>query len=337
MNRTKSAIASMIFAACIGLAGQVSAANQGEFDAGQFKLDMILAQRGDPDAQYYVGKAYEQGIGTHKDMKQALLWYSKAAQQNQYKAQYKLGNLYEYGTGVKQDIRRAMEWYKLAAKNSRSQVVDQMNHQAFVHRQEAMKRRLSTMNAEKQKRERDRKLAQERDRKLAQERARQEKALRQQQLAAARRRAAIEATRKQVAVARVNIPDISDIILKNKWRTGTESADYLPSSSTHCLRSSGEQIVCFSDQKQRVIGGQRVTYTTKATLTGFRPNGTFHIKYNYNATNLAKAAKRGLPADPNGLKLVKGWQEPPMQMNCRTTDRINLYCAVGNSKLHFHH
>lgn len=302
---------------------------QDNFSDSQFKLDMILARRGDPDAQYYVGNAYELGRGTQKNMQQAITWYSKAAQQNQYDAEYRLGYLYEHGVGVKRDIAQAMEWYKRAAGNSQNQVRNQMNQQVFAHRKEQMKRSLAVMEVENKKREQERR--------LAEERARQKALRRQQLLAAARAKVVAPTVHKQVAAARVSIHDIIDVILKNKWRDGSGAADYLPSSTTHCLRSSGSEVICFSDQKLRVINGQRVTYTTKATLTGFKPDGTFHVSYNYNAVQLAKASSRGLSADPNGLKLQTGWQEPRLAVNCRTTDRVNLYCSRGNIRLHYRH
>lgn len=325
---------------CIGVPGPVLAdagqvkpdkipSQHSDFDGGQFKLDMILARRGDPDAQYYVGNAYEEGRGTRKDLKQALEWYGKAAQQNLHDAQYKLGYFYENGLGVKQDIKKAMEWYKRAAKNSRSMVRDNLNEAAFVRRKEEMKRSLETIKAEQEKRERERK--------LAEARARQEAARRQQLAAAQPKKVTVVSMHKPVATERVNIPDISDVVLNNKWSDGSESADYLPSSSTHCLRDSGSEIVCFSDEKQRVINGLRVTYTTKATLTGFKPDGTFQIKYHYNAIQMDKASSSGVSVDPNGLKLEQGWQEPQLAVNCRTTDRINLYCARGYVKLHYRH
>ena len=301
---------------------------QAGFDASQFKLDMILARRGDADAQYYVGNAYEQGQGTQKSLPQALRWYSKAAAQNQYDAQYRLGYFYENGVGVKQDIRKAMEWYKQAAKNSHNPIRDHLNQEAFAHRKAEMKRSLATLKVEQEK--------QERERKLAEARARQE-VERRQQAAARLKQAALVSKARSLAAKRISIPDISNVVLNNKWNDGSASADYLPSSSTHCLRSSGNEIVCFSDAKQRVINGMRVTYTTKATLTGFKTDGTFHVKYHYNATRLDKASNRGSSVDPNGLKLEQGWQEPQLAMNCRTTDRVNLYCSRGKIRLHYRH
>lgn len=300
------------------------------FSSSQFKLDMILARRGDADAQYFVGNAYEEGRGIQKNLEQAFIWYSKAAKQNQYKAQYRLGYLYENGLGVKQDIKKAMEWYKQAAKSSHNQVRDRMDQQAFAHRKELMKRSLAAMKVQREKRASERK--------LAEKRAIREAARKKQQLAAARhKKLALAAGRKSATAMRVNIPDISNVILKNNWRGSVGAADFLPSNSTHCLRSSGSEIVCFSNQKQRIINSRLVTYTTKSILSGFKSDGTFHISYNYNVVQMVKASSHGLSSDPNGLKLQQGWQAPQLSMNCQTVDRVNLYCVRGSIRLHYHH
>ena len=338
--------------ACIGMPATVLAdpgqpnqttktTDHGGFAASQFKLDMILAKRGDADAQYYVGTAYEEGHGTQKDLKQAFHWYSKAAQQNQSEAQFKLGYFYEHGLSVKRNMNEAMRWYKLATQTSHGTVRARLHQEAFADRTDENAKARAEIQA-KQEKERLQTLERERERerqyKLAQERARQEAAYKQRQLAAAQRHKSVAvSTPRANTVERVNIPDITDVVLKNNWYYGSTPADYLPSSNTHCLRSSGSEIVCFSDEKHRVINGQRVTYTTKATLTGFKPDGTFQIRYYYNAIQMDKAPNQGVSLDPSGLRLVKGWQEPELVMNCRTVDRVNLYCIRGSYRLQYRH
>lgn len=327
-KRLSEIMTTIVVLASIGVSIPASA-KQDDLDAGQFKLDMLLARRGDRDAQYYVGNAFEEGRVTHKDLNQAFDWYSKAAQQDQHDAQYKLGYFYENGLGINRDTNKAMMWYKRAAENSCSQVRDRLNQQAFAHRKEEMKRSLEIMKAEQEKRDHERK--------LAEERARQDAMRKQQQQALSmQKKTAAVTTARPVKAVRVSIPDITDVVMNNKWRNNSESADYLPSSTTHCLRASGSEIVCFSDEKQRTINGMQITYTTKATLTGFRPDGTFQIKYNYNAIRIDKVPNHGVSVDPNGLKLEQGWQKPRLDINCRTSDRINLYCARGSIRLDYH-
>ncbi|MDY6980166.1 MAG: tetratricopeptide repeat protein [Pseudomonadota bacterium] len=308
-------------------------------DAGQFKLDMILAERGDADAQYYVANAYEEGRGTEEDMGKAFEWYRKAAAQQHGAAQYKLGVMYENGMGVEEDLKQAMEWYKQAAENGSTLAKERLNKAAFARSEAVMKRRIAAMKEEQRQREQAEKQrrAEEQKRKQAAAAARaREAALREQQAkarAAQQKRAA--ASSKPATTRRVNIPDLAELVLNNKWQMKTQPADFLPSASTHCLSASDTEVVCFSSEKQRVINGMRVTYTTKATLTDFNTDGSFQVRYNYNAVKLDQAGSRGMQADPRGLKLEQGWQEPQLTASCQTSDRTNLYCRRGNIKLHY--
>ena len=97
------------------LAATVFGARFAIADTSQFKLDQIMAKRGDAMAQFSVAIAYEDGVGTKKDLKQAFDWYSKAAKQGHEGAQYKVGTFYDKGLVVKKDMKVAMDWYKKAA------------------------------------------------------------------------------------------------------------------------------------------------------------------------------------------------------------------------------
>ncbi len=57
-----------------------------------FKVQLSMAQSGDPDGEYYVGEMYEKGLGTPQDLNAAHEWYEKAAKQGNQKAQNKLAS-----------------------------------------------------------------------------------------------------------------------------------------------------------------------------------------------------------------------------------------------------
>ena len=316
-----------------------SGANVVVADAGQFKLDSIMANRGDAGAQFSVAIAYEDGVGTSKDIKQAFDWYSKAAKQGHAGAQYKMGTFYEQGRVVKKDTKAAMEWYKQAADNGSRQA----------------KQRMSAMSASGQKQEQAAAASAEQER--AKQQAAAAKAEQQRQAAAASEKAKKEAaTAKKpptkVAVAappppkskpkskpkaapkQADIPDIMDVVANNNWKTGSMAADYLPSSATRCAQT-GTEVICFSDERARIVSGQKVTYTTKATLNNFKRDGTFRVSYVYNAVKLDPTNVRGTDKDAYGLRAQEGWQEPEIVVNCQTTDRKNLYCGSGKSRFHY--
>ena len=74
------------------------------------------AEKGDARAQYYLGNAYVLGEGVSKDLKQGFEWYSKAAEQGIAKAQYNVGLAYYQGQPVTKDLKKAFEWYSKAAE-----------------------------------------------------------------------------------------------------------------------------------------------------------------------------------------------------------------------------
>ena len=90
-----------------------------------FQLNLSKANQGDADAQFNLALLYLHGRGTPQDMKQAVYWYKKAAEQGHVQAQYDLGSLYQFdGSGeVPQDMKQAVYWLTKAAE------------QGFVHAQ----------------------------------------------------------------------------------------------------------------------------------------------------------------------------------------------------------
>ena len=74
------------------------------------------ADKGNVNAQYYIGKLYYKGKGIEKDYKKAFEYLKKAAEQGHVDAQYNLGVCYIEGFGVeKADQRKAIEYWEKAA------------------------------------------------------------------------------------------------------------------------------------------------------------------------------------------------------------------------------
>jgi hypothetical protein len=303
-------------------------------DTSQFKLDMIMAGRGDAMAQFSVAIAYEDGVATKKDLKQAFDWYSKAAKQGHEGAQYKMGAFYEKGLGVKKDTKVAMDWYKKAAGSGSRPAKKRLDEIAAKDRneQQAKQRR------EKQKQEEAAaavaaKAEQQRQAAAAKEKARKEAAAKARKPAPVKV-AATPPPKPKPKPKRVDIPNLVEVVVNNNWKTGSMAADYLPSTATQCAQA-GSEVICFSDERARIVRGKRVTYTTKATLNNFKRDGTFRVSYVYNALKLAPASGRGADKDAHGLRAQEGWQEPQIVVNCKTTDKVNLYCSDGKSRFHY--
>jgi len=83
--------------------------------ATSLKVWLAEAEKGDVEAEYYVGKLYEGGLGTEPDYKSAATWYEKAAKAGHSASQFSLATLYEKGLGVPADPARAIALYRSAS------------------------------------------------------------------------------------------------------------------------------------------------------------------------------------------------------------------------------
>lgn len=74
------------------------------------------AEQGDSNAQYNLGICYENGRGVEQNYKKAVEWYTKAAEQGSARAQANLGLCYYNGKGIEQDYHKAVECFTKAAE-----------------------------------------------------------------------------------------------------------------------------------------------------------------------------------------------------------------------------
>lgn len=82
-----------------------------------FQFFKAEADKGDAEAQFWVGRCYANGEGVAKNYMFAAEWYTKSANQDYFKAQHNLALLYYEGNGVKQDYRKALELFKKAEES----------------------------------------------------------------------------------------------------------------------------------------------------------------------------------------------------------------------------
>lgn len=81
------------------------------------QLFQALAERGNVQAEFFLGDLYLSGRGVQKDYAQALKWSRAAAEHGSTAAQFTLGKIYELGLGVPQDNVQAHVWYSLSASS----------------------------------------------------------------------------------------------------------------------------------------------------------------------------------------------------------------------------
>jgi uncharacterized protein len=78
-----------------------------------FSYYKLAADQGHATAQKHVALLYERGLGTRKSRKLAFYYYKLAADQGDSGAQSQIGKCYEEGWGIKKSIDRAisiMNW-----------------------------------------------------------------------------------------------------------------------------------------------------------------------------------------------------------------------------------
>ncbi len=74
------------------------------------------AEQGNAAAQFLLGLCYNEGIGVDEDKKKAFKWVRLSAEQGYAPAQNRLGFFYEKGVGVEIDEEEAVKWFRLAAE-----------------------------------------------------------------------------------------------------------------------------------------------------------------------------------------------------------------------------
>ena len=93
----------------------MNAVKKGDYQTALSILE-DLANKGDVEAQTYLGYMYNYGNGVQQDYKKAFELFEKASNQGDAKAQTFLGYMYEYGEGVEQNYKKAFELFQKSAK-----------------------------------------------------------------------------------------------------------------------------------------------------------------------------------------------------------------------------
>ena len=73
---------------------------------------LLAAPKGDAEAQYTLGRAYQDGFGVKQDIAEAATWYQRAAEQGHLECAKQSGNAVR---GYRQDYAGAAQWFGRAA------------------------------------------------------------------------------------------------------------------------------------------------------------------------------------------------------------------------------
>ncbi len=92
-----------------------------------FQSKLEEAEKGNPQAQQFIGRRYYEPKFGMVDYDKAVFWLRKAAEQNDLFADYDLALLYHWGYGVPQDDGKALEHYeKVKEKNVSADEMSEM-------------------------------------------------------------------------------------------------------------------------------------------------------------------------------------------------------------------
>ena len=75
------------------------------------------AEKGNSNAQVYLGMMYQNGYGVLQNYKTAFNWYKLSAEQGDHFGQLRLGMVFQKGIGIKKDLVQAHKWFNLSAYN----------------------------------------------------------------------------------------------------------------------------------------------------------------------------------------------------------------------------
>jgi uncharacterized protein len=107
---------------CVFLLASLPAAAQGSKSLSSVSLAQP-AEAGDAQAQFELGRAYEDGKGVPQDDARAVEWFRKSAEQGNAQAQNSLGVMYALGRGIPRDREESVRWYKKAARQGLTEAI----------------------------------------------------------------------------------------------------------------------------------------------------------------------------------------------------------------------
>lgn len=304
----------LLISLCISLPLQ---ANQDDWVlVDRFKRQLASAEQGKVKAMYAVGKLYERGRGTPRDLTKAAMWYQKAADAGQTSAQSRLGimyfegrgvpqdydkalkllqtaardnvpsaqyqiaNMYELGTGVSQDLEKAIYWYKKA-------------NQYGYYLAEGKVKRLTKL------------------------------------ISSVKPAAKSSQKRTTSTVANKSSSPLLTAILNGKWVKRDKAVGYLPSTITKCINESVYALTCISTSQERSTGNEVITYNTESTIVS-KGKSKFNITYVNNVLDVESLEVENgdgevVKASPS--RIHKGKQGKERELSCSMTDSSLINCS----------
>jgi hypothetical protein len=94
---------------------------KGDQNAANLLASIESAEKGNKDAQFWLGAALRDGTIFQQDYDQAFTYFEAAAKQGSQPAEYFLGVMYEHGESVTEDFAKAEYWYTQSANGENAE------------------------------------------------------------------------------------------------------------------------------------------------------------------------------------------------------------------------
>lgn len=297
-----------------------ASANMGDWaQVKQFEKKSKLASEGNLQAMHDLGKLYERGRGTNRNIRVAAEWYQKAASAGHTSSKARLGILYFEGRGVKQNYQKALTLLNAAAKDNIPSALFQL---ANMYELGTGVRQDLHISIALYKR------AQQYGYYLA-----ENKIARLEQLAltgAKINNKAIQQPAKNTVTAAA---PLLQTILNGRWLKRKSPVGYLPSIISNCAKSAFNTLDCISTSQERSTGSEVITYNTESIVTTINKT-SFNVEYTNNVLEVALLDVEdgnGVAIEQAPSRIKKGKQGKNRTLECHLKNNKTIECRKGTS------
>ena len=244
---------------------------------------------GQPYAQSRLGIMYFEGRGVKQNYAKALKLLNAAAKEHVPSAQYQLANMYELGTGVEQDLNQAIHWYAQSDKYG-------------YYLAKAKVIRLKKV--------------------LADSSTHQNTTTKVTSTKRAKKRKTIK---KSSALLKT--------ITAGQWFKRKKAVGYLPSNITNCVNETYNSLHCISTSQERSTGTEVITYNTESDVK-VKSKTAFEIIYSNNVLEVAAISAEdgnGEVIEKGPSRIKKGVQGKKRKLACEIKNKNLISCSKGSS------
>lgn len=309
-------LARLVAIICISLLFQPAVfANSADWGlVKRFKTQLEKAESGNVKAMYEVGRLYERGRGTTKNMATAASWYEKASEAGYDSAKARLGKMYLEGRGVNKDVNKASRLLTAAAQNDVPGAQYQLGvmYEVGLGRDQDMEKALFWY-----------KKAAALGHYQAERKAKQVTA----------KPSPTKKKTKVVVKQKADPADTLFTISKGSWQRRKKPSGYLPSSISNCYVVDDAMLKCISNEQERNTGSEIITYSTESSIKVSGKN-KFVIEYTNNVLEVEVVENEiisGVEDEETSTATTKtsistGKQDTVHKLNCTLKGNNSISC-----------